>query len=43
MCFLAICTASFEKALFCSFAHFVIRSLILLEFSFFELHVHSAY
>jgi hypothetical protein len=30
MCFLAIWTSSFEKALFCSFAHFFVGSLIFL-------------
>jgi hypothetical protein len=32
--FLAICTSSFEKFLPCSFAHFLIESLILWEFNF---------
>jgi hypothetical protein len=38
--FLAIWTSSFEKALFSSFAYFFIGSLILGEFSFFELPVY---
>jgi hypothetical protein len=33
MCILAIWTSSFEKALFSSFAHFFIESLIFGEFS----------
>jgi hypothetical protein len=33
MCFLAIWISSFEKALFSSFVHFFIGSLILWEFS----------
>jgi hypothetical protein len=34
MCFLAVWISSFEKLLFSSFAHFLISSLILGEFSF---------
>jgi hypothetical protein len=34
MCFLAVWTSSFEKALYSSFAHFFIGLLILGEFSF---------
>jgi hypothetical protein len=34
MCFLAIWTSCFEKALFSSFAHFIMGSLTFLEFSF---------
>jgi hypothetical protein len=32
--YLAICTSSFEKFLFSSFAHFFIGSLIVWEFNF---------
>jgi hypothetical protein len=37
MCFLAIWTSSFEKALFSSFARLFMGSLILGELKFFEL------
>jgi hypothetical protein len=43
MCFLTICTSSFEKALFSSFAHFYIGSLILGGVWFFGLPVCSGY
>jgi hypothetical protein len=43
MCFLAIGTSSFEKALFSSVAHFFFGSLILGDFSFFKLPVYSGY
>jgi hypothetical protein len=43
MCFLAIWTFPFEKALFSSFAHFLTGTLIFEEFSFFELPVYSGY
>jgi hypothetical protein len=43
MCFLTTWTSSFEKAPFSSVAHFFIGSLILGEFSFFELPVYSGY
>jgi hypothetical protein len=43
MCFLAIWTYSFEEVLFSSIAHFFTGSLILGEFSFFELLVCSGY
>jgi hypothetical protein len=38
---LCIWTSSFEKALFSTFAHFFIGSLILREFHFFELPANS--
>jgi hypothetical protein len=34
MCFLAVCTSSFEKALFGSFAHFFVGLLIFGELGF---------
>jgi hypothetical protein len=43
MCFVAIWTSSFEKALFSSFAHFFIGLLIFLGVQFFELPVYSGY
>jgi hypothetical protein len=43
MYFLAIWISSFEKVLFSSVAHFFIGSLILEEFSLFELSVYSGY
>jgi hypothetical protein len=43
MCFMVIWVSSFEKVLFSLIAHFFIGSLILGEFSFFELLVYSGY
>jgi hypothetical protein len=40
---LAIWTSSFEKTLFSAFVHFFIGSLILVEFSLFELPVYFGY
>jgi hypothetical protein len=40
MCFLALWTSSFKKALFSSFAYFFLGSLIWVEFSFLSsLHI----
>jgi hypothetical protein len=43
MCFWAICTSSFVKFLFSSFAHFFIRLLIFFGVWFFKLPVNFGY